>query len=194
MRDLCFVDDFGEFLGPQQRHGAHADAARLEYRHPGRRHHRIVRAAQQHAVAGLESHLAHQQVGHAVGLRQQLRVGAFAIGSAERDAIAVAGAHHVVEQDSRAIHALRILQFRQLEMELRPLVPGWQVVARERIDVGRADHCFNYPRTPVSFSPRRHCTRAGNPSFPCRSPAPALPSRSPRPRRRSIPGAASSSS
>ena len=149
MRDFGLVDDLGEFLGAQQRHGADADAARLEHRHPGRRHHRIVRAAQQHAIAGLEIHLAHQQVSHAVGLRLQLRIGAFAVRRADGDALAVAGAHHVVEKDGRAIHALRVLQLRQLEVEFRPLIPGRQIVAREGVGM-RGPH-FRSSRAMITF-------------------------------------------
>ena len=72
-------------------------------------HHRVVRAAQQHAVAGLEAHLAHQHVGEAVRLREELRIGALAVRRAQRDAVAVAARHRLVEQLGGAVQARRIL-------------------------------------------------------------------------------------
>jgi hypothetical protein len=41
-----------EFLGAQQRHGRRGDSADFHHREPAGGHHRIVRRAQQHAVAG----------------------------------------------------------------------------------------------------------------------------------------------
>ena len=86
---------------------ADAHAARLHHREPARGHHRVVRPAQQHAVARLQAHLAHQHVGEAVRLREELRVGALAVGRAQRDAMAVAARHRLVEQLGGAVQARR---------------------------------------------------------------------------------------
>ena len=75
MGDLRLDDDVGQFLCAQQRHGRHGDSACLHHREPARRHHRAVRSAQQHAVAGNKAHVLDQHARDAVGAGRQFRVG-----------------------------------------------------------------------------------------------------------------------
>ena len=51
--DLGFVEDVGQLLGAQKRHGGDGDAAGFQDREPARHHHWIVGGAQQHAIARL---------------------------------------------------------------------------------------------------------------------------------------------
>ena len=150
VRGLGLVDDVGELLGAQQRHGGHGDAAGLDHREPARRHHRVVRAAQQHPVAGHQPHLAHQHVRQAIRLRQQLGVAALSVGRAQRDPLAVAARQRAVEQLDGAVHARRISELRQLEQELRPLLARRKVVARERVEMRRVAH-FSSSLAMISF-------------------------------------------
>ena len=57
-RDPRLVDDLLQLLRAEQRHRRDRDAARLDHGEPARRHHRVVRPAQQHAVAGDEPQVA----------------------------------------------------------------------------------------------------------------------------------------
>ena len=72
--DAGLVDDLGQFARAQQRHGRHRDAAGLDHREDAGGHGRIVRAAQQHAVAADQAEVAPQHVGDAVDARVQLGV------------------------------------------------------------------------------------------------------------------------
>ena len=60
--DLRLVGDVGQLAHAQQRHGGDRHAAGLEHGEPAGRHHRIVRAAQQHAVARHDAEIVHQNV------------------------------------------------------------------------------------------------------------------------------------
>jgi hypothetical protein len=106
------------------------------------RHHRVVRAAQQHAISRHEPHFAHQHVRDPIGLRQQLEVGAPAVVAAERNPAPVPGCDPVVEQNASASSSARVSQLRKIEAELRPLRLGRQVVAGECVDVGGLDHAI----------------------------------------------------
>ena len=74
-RDLRLVERIGDLLGAQQRHGRDHDAAGLDDGELGRDHHRVVRTAQQHAIAGHEAEIAREHVGDAVHPLRELRVG-----------------------------------------------------------------------------------------------------------------------
>ena len=74
-RDARLVDDGAEFPGTQQRHGRDRDTASLDHRQIGGDHHRGVRCAQQHPVAGDHAELPRQHIGDAVHALGQVGVG-----------------------------------------------------------------------------------------------------------------------
>ena len=65
--DLGFVEDVGQLLGAQKRHGGDGDAAGFQDREPARHHHWIVGGAQQHAIARLKAVVLDQNARDAVG-------------------------------------------------------------------------------------------------------------------------------
>ena len=71
-------------------------------------------------------------------------------GRTDGNAIAVARAHRLIQQEGGAIHALRIVQLGQVELEFRPLLLRRQVVVRKGIDVGGPAHLSN-SRAMITF-------------------------------------------
>jgi hypothetical protein len=140
--DVRLVGDGGQFARAQQRHGGQRDAAGLDHAQDAGRHHRTVRAAQQHAAAGGQPEIVAQHVGNAVDLRQQLGVGEAFARADQRGARAPAARDGVIEQRARAVQALRVLQLGQVEQEVRPGARRRQVRTREAIGVaGGAQRC-----------------------------------------------------
>jgi hypothetical protein len=115
MRDLRLGDHVLEFLGAQQRHGRRGDSADFHHREPAGGHHRVVRRAQEHAIAGDDAELIDQHVGDAVGLLLQVGVGPAQLGRLDADPPSPAFRDVPVEQFRRAVHALGKLQLRQVE-------------------------------------------------------------------------------
>jgi hypothetical protein len=142
--DPGLVDDLPQLLRAQERHRSHGDAAGLDHPEPARRHHRIVRAAQQHAVAGDELEIVHERVGDLVGADGELPVGARVLLPVDHrvddGALAVPVRDHPVEQLRGAVQPRRVPELRPLEQELRHLVRRGQVVLREGVDVRRIRH------------------------------------------------------
>ena len=100
-RDLGLVDDLAEFAGAQHRHGIDDDGAGFGRRQPARHHRRIVRRADQNAIAGLDAEILDQRVGDAVGPVGQLLVSAAAAIADQRDMVAEAARDHAVGQLDR---------------------------------------------------------------------------------------------
>jgi len=141
VRDLRLGDHLRQFLGAQQRHGRHRDAAGLHHREPARHQHWLVGRAQQHAVAGHEAHVVHQHMGDAVGVLLQLGVGpGQACRRAQAGPVATAFGDMAVQQFARAVQPRRELQLGQLEQELGPLLARWQAFMGKGVDVGAGVH------------------------------------------------------
>lgn len=123
MRDPRLRDDFRQLARAQQRHRRHRDAARLDDGEPRGGEERMIGPVQQHPVARLEPAVVHEQVRDPVAQLEQFAIRPRRAGlGPDRDAIAPAAqVHRIVEQRRRAVDALRILQARQLEDELRQI-------------------------------------------------------------------------
>jgi hypothetical protein len=132
-----------EFLGAQQRHGRRGDSADFHHREPAGRHHRVVRRAQEHAIAGDDAELIDQHVGDAVGLLLQVGIGPAQVRRLDADAPSPAFRDMPVEQFRRAVHALGELQLRQLEQELR-LRSGGGRLSRVKVSMW-AEYAMNGP-------------------------------------------------
>src|SRR6266478_5219128 len=137
--DLGLADRIGDLLRAQQRHGRDHDATGFDDREIGGDHHRAVRSAQQHAVAGHHPEHAREHVGDAVHPLRELRVAQRIVWRDQAGCIAATLRNPAVEQFDHAIHPIGIVQFRQLEAEIRPLRARRQVIAREGIDM--RGHC-----------------------------------------------------
>ena len=146
MRALC--DDRGELPGAQQRHGRHRDTARLDHRQIGGDHHRRVRCAQQHAVAGDHAELPRQHIGDAVHARVQVSVGPRLGRRPQARTCAVAGRNLPIQQCRDAIELIRVVQ--SVEQQVRPLFAWRQIVAREVVAKGRGRPGCHGPSTAVA--------------------------------------------
>ena len=120
-RNFRLAAGVGQFLRAQERHGGDHHAARLHHRQNAGDHHRIVEAAQQHAVAGHEPAIAGEHIGDAVHALGELRIGQSFGRRDQAGFVALPGRDPAVEQFGDAIEPLRILQLRQREDEFRPL-------------------------------------------------------------------------
>ena len=74
VRDLRLADHLLQLARPQERHRRHHHAAGEQDPEPARDQLRGVRAVQQHAVAGNQTHVVHQRRGDRLGARAQLAV------------------------------------------------------------------------------------------------------------------------
>jgi hypothetical protein len=138
--DLRLGDRIGDLAGPQQGHGGHHHPARLQDREVDGDHRRVVGGAQENPVARHEAEPAHEQVADPVHPLLQLAVGQGLVGADEAGLVAPARLHPPVEEFRRAVDALRVLQLRPAEDEVRPLVPGRKVLSREGIHMSRIGH------------------------------------------------------
>ena len=140
MADLRYVDDGGQLLGPQQRHGGHGNAPGLDNAKPARHHHGIVGCAQQHAIAGLEPQLLRQHIGDAIGLELQICIAPAQAFGLNAQTVAAPLAHMSIQQLHGTVKALGEPQLGQLENELGLLL-GWrQVVGSKGIDMRGVRH------------------------------------------------------
>ena len=130
---FAFSIDVRELARPQQRHRAHDDTARLEDGKPARRHHRIVRTAQQHAIARSEREVLHQHVRYPVRVLEQLPICPRPAGEAQRNAVAVASIDRGIEQLGCTVQAIGVAQI--AHRDLGPQLARRQHSARELIDV-----------------------------------------------------------
>ena len=125
----------------EQRHRRHDDAAGLDDREPAGRHPRAVGTAQQHTVAGHESHVLDQHVRDAVRVRGEVGIRpASAAGRHDRRARAPAAQKRAVEELRRAVQRVGVPQLGQREDEIGPFAARRQVVAGKRVDVGGTRH------------------------------------------------------
>jgi hypothetical protein len=136
MRDAADLDDRLQLLGAQHRHRRDGDRAGLDHAEPAGREHRVVRRAQQHAVAGHHAHVFRQHLRDAVGAVLQLAPSPRDAGRADADALAAALRDRLVEQFGGAVQLRRQLELGPLEQELGLQLARRQVVAREGIDMG----------------------------------------------------------
>lgn len=141
MRHLRLGDDLAQLLGPQHRHRAHRDAARLHHCKPAGRQHRAVGRTQQHAVARHQAQVVDQHMGDAAGLGLQLGIGPHqAIRADDAAPPAPAAGHRVVQQPGTAVQPRRKLQLGQGEQELGLVGRRRQPVAGEAVDMGAGLH------------------------------------------------------
>ncbi len=145
MVDQCRVErrdlvDRRQLACAQQRHRRDHHATGLEHAEPAGGQPRVVRAAQQHAVAWHETEVVDQHVGHGIGAGQQVgvRPGRAVLADQARPVAPVPG-DHVVEECCRAVQPVRVGELREREEQLGPLVSRRQVVAAEGVDVRRRE-------------------------------------------------------
>ena len=138
--DLRRLDHVGQLFRAQQRHRRDDDAAGLHHGKPARRHHLVVEAAQQHAVSRDEAEVVDQQVGDAVRLGEQFVVRKPALRSHDGGAATVPVRDRAVQQLGGAVEPLGILQLRQREQKVWPLLVRRKMVAGERVDVRGGAH------------------------------------------------------
>ncbi len=136
-RDLRLVDDLGQFAGAQHRHGVDDDGAGLGGRQPCRDQSRIVARADQHPVAGLDAVILHQRMRQPVRPVRQFLVGALAAIADQRDIVAEPLLDDAVGQLDRGIEIFRVLKFRPLQQQFRPLLERRQIAPREIVDMAR---------------------------------------------------------
>lgn len=115
--------------------GQHGDGdrARLQHRQPAGGQPRCGRAAQQHPVAGNDAEVIGEHMGEPVHPGPQCAVRPCVAGRGVEHRPVVVGA---VEQFGRGVEPFGVVQPRQVETELGPLVGRWQVLAGEGVDVG----------------------------------------------------------
>ncbi len=115
---------------------------------------------QQHAIAGDETEILDQHAGDPVRVRQEVGIGpAQSVRRHDRGPLAPAALDRAIEQRRRAVQALRILQLRQLEDELGPLLPRRQVVPGERVEMRRVSHrLLPFQRRRISRATISFCT------------------------------------
>ena len=137
-RDLRLIDHDRELLGAQQRHGGDDDAARLQDGEVDRRHHRAVRRAKEHPVAGHEP-LAREPVRQPVHQSGELGVGPREPVPEDRDALAAPLCDVAVDELDGDVEAFRVAE--PVEVDQRgPSILRRKVLARERVDVAAAQH------------------------------------------------------
>ena len=133
-----------DLAGAQGRHDGDDDGAGLEHAEPGRDEPRVVRRAQQHAVPGDEAEVLDEDLGHLVGAALQFPVGPGpAVGGEQGGAVGTEAADGVVDQRGGGVELLRVLQFREGELQRGPLLCRRQIVTRKGVQVrrGRQFHC-----------------------------------------------------
>ena len=97
-RNFRLAAGVGKLLRAQERHGGDHDAARLHHRQNAGDHHRIVEAAQEHAVAGHEPAIAREHIGDAVHALGELRIAQGFDGRDQAGFVALPGRDPAVEQ------------------------------------------------------------------------------------------------
>jgi hypothetical protein len=135
--DLRALGHDAQLFGSQHRHGGHSNRAHLHHGEPACDQRRRIRPAQQDPIARYDAEVVHQHVRDAIGAFEQLEIAPVATRRIERNPRAVTFEDSLVEQRGGAIQARRIVQLRQVEAELGPLLARRQAVARESIDVRR---------------------------------------------------------
>lgn len=136
VRDPGPPDDGRQFSRAQLRHRCDGDAAGLDHAEPRGGQHRVIRAVQQHPIAGHEAAVMDEQVGDPVG-----GIAQFAIRPRDarpgRDRHPIAPAALVdggIQQRGGAIEKRRKLQPRQFEDERRPIL-GRGKFARQKSSI-----------------------------------------------------------
>ena len=139
-----------ELTGAQQRHGGDEDGTGLEHAEPGRGEPLVVGPAEQDAVARDDPEVLDEDVRDPVRGGQQLvvRPGREARLVQARPVAAVP-LDHVVEQGGRGVETVGVVELGQREDQLGPLVVGREVVATERVDVGRGQQLHGRQGMPV---------------------------------------------
>ena len=139
-RDACLVQRIGDLACPQQRHGGHHHASRLEHREIGRRHGDGIGRAQQHPVARDEAQAAYEHVGDAVYPLVQFEVGEALLLPDQAGRMPMPLRHPTVEQRRHAVQPRWLAELRQGEEKVRPEVAWREVIAGEGIDVSGLGH------------------------------------------------------
>ena len=124
--------------GAQQRHRGHHDATGLEHAEPAGHQPAGCSGPQQHPVAGHQAEVLDEHLGDLVGRggagRRRSRVSS---GDSRQGRSGAVLGDDVVEQGGRAVEPVGVVQLRQVEEQLGPLVERRQVVAAEGVDVRR---------------------------------------------------------
>ena len=134
-RDLA---DGCEFAGAEHGHRGHDDGTDLEGGKPQRDQPRMVRAAEEDPLARHDPQVVDEDMGEAVGLREEVSVGPDdrVVSGPNAGAIPGATVDMIVEEHGRDVESIRVGQPGHVEVELRPGIPRGQVVAGEGVDVG----------------------------------------------------------
>jgi len=134
--DLRDLADRGQLAGPQQRHGRHRHAAGSQHAEPARHQPRVVRAAEQHPVAGHDAQVLGQHPGDLAGHPQEVAVAPALVRRQQARPVGPVRRDRRVEQLGRAVQPGGIPQRGQREAQLRPVAGRGQVVTAERVGVG----------------------------------------------------------
>src|ERR1041385_1165459 len=95
----------------------------------------MVARADQNAVTRLNAVMLDQCVRQPVRPIGQFLVRPTASVADQCNAVAEALLHQAIGQLDGCVQALGILEFRAIEQNVRPFIEGWQVVARECVDM-----------------------------------------------------------
>ena len=131
--DLGFVDDLGQLTGAQHRHRVDHHRAGLRGRQPARHHRRVVGAADQHPIAGLDAVVLGEGVGEPIRPVGELLVGASTAVADQRRVVAHPLVDDPVGELDRGVEVLGILE--PVEQQVGPLGERREIVAGERVDV-----------------------------------------------------------
>jgi hypothetical protein len=131
MADLGLVHDLRQFTRPQHRHGVDHDRSRLGRSQPAGHHGRIVRRADQDAIARPHTVVVNQRIGDAIGPVTQFLVRAAPTVADQRNMVAEALLDHAIGQFDPDIQPFGI--FETLKVQDRPGLFGWQSIARKGV-------------------------------------------------------------
>ena len=129
--------DGGDLPGAQQGHRGDRDPAGLDHGEPGGGEPRGVRATEHHPVPRAQAEVLGQHPGELVGPADGLAVRPGLGGRQEAGTVGAVAGGGGVEKLGRAVEPLRVIQFRQVEAEFRPLVPRREAVTAEGVEVRR---------------------------------------------------------
>ena len=168
--DLGLHRRIGNLLRAQQRHGCDHHAAGLDDGERGGHHHRAIGSAQQHAMTRHHPEIAREHVGEAVHALGKLRIGDDLGRRDQARPVAMTCGDPSVEQLHHAVHPLRIVELRQSEQKVRPLLARGQVVTGKRVAMRRRGHAFRSSHSsrgcPAHNSSHLSAFRPGNSAVP----------------------------
>lgn len=136
MADACEGTDGGELRRPLLGQHRHRDRTGLHHGEPAGREPGCGGSAQQHPVAGNDAQIVRQHLGDPVHPVPQIPVAPdSAVGGPEGGAAGAEAGGGAVEQLVAAVQPVRVGQFGKVEDQLRPVLGGREVVAREGVRV-----------------------------------------------------------